>query len=117
VECFTSVEIVHCVCEGEHGPGLWLDWIQTIGNFVEFGLDPECKSLQNLGSETCGARLCSHTFSVGIDPRTSGRLDCDVIDVNSAPDGSAKESSHFHVHGSHLLGLSLLLALAVFAHM
>ena len=28
--------------------------------------------------------------------------DCDVIDVNSAPDESAKESSYFHVHGSHL---------------
>jgi len=38
----------------------------------------------------------------GIDPRTSGRMDCDVIDVNSAPDESAKESSYFHVHGSHL---------------
>ena len=28
--------------------------------------------------------------------------DCDVTDVNSAPDESAKESSYFHVHGSHL---------------
>jgi len=27
-----------------------LDWIRTIANFVEFGLDPGCKSLQNLGS-------------------------------------------------------------------
>jgi len=40
-------------------------------------------------------------FQCGIDPRTSG-MDCDVIDVNSAPDESAKESSYFHVHGSHL---------------
>ena len=31
-----------------------------------------------------------------------GWIDCDVIDVNSAPDESAKESSYFHVHGSHL---------------
>jgi len=38
----------------------------------------------------------------GIDPRTSGRMDCDVIDVHSAPDESAKEGSYFHVHGSHL---------------
>jgi len=49
-------------------------------------------------------------------------MDCDVIDVNSAPDESAEDSSYFHVHGSHfykcrLLGLSLLLALADFAHM
>jgi len=29
-----------------------LDWIRTIANFVEFGLDPECKSFQNLGSES-----------------------------------------------------------------
>ena len=27
-----------------------LDWIRTIGNFVEFKLDPDCKLLQNLGS-------------------------------------------------------------------
>ena len=38
----------------------------------------------------------------GIDPRTSGRMDCDVIDVNSAPDESAKESSYLHVNGRHL---------------
>jgi len=29
---------------------LWLDWIRTIANFVEFGLDPGYKPLQNLGS-------------------------------------------------------------------
>ena len=38
----------------------------------------------------------------GIDLRTSGRIDCDITDVNSAPDESAKESSYFYVHGSHL---------------
>jgi len=42
----------------------------------------------------------------GIDPRTLGRMDCDVINVNSAPDESAKECSYFHVHGS-LLQVSL----------
>jgi len=41
-------------------------------------------------------------FNVGLILGTSGRTDCDVIDVNSAPDESAKESSYFHVHGSHL---------------
>jgi len=30
--------------------GLGLDWIRTIANFVEFGLDPDCKSLRNLGT-------------------------------------------------------------------
>jgi len=46
-------------------------------------------------------------------------MDCDIIDVNSAPDKSAKESFYFHVYGSkcRLLGPSLLLGLAVFAHM
>ena len=44
---------------------------------------------------------CVRTPSVW-DPRTSGSMDCDVIDVNSSPDESAKESSYFHVHGSHL---------------
>jgi len=38
----------------------------------------------------------------GIDPRTSGRIDCDVIDVNSTPDESTEEHSYFHVHRSHL---------------
>jgi len=27
-----------------------LDWIRTIANFVEFGLEPDCNTLQNLGS-------------------------------------------------------------------
>ena len=30
--------------------GLGLDWFRTIVNFVEFGLDPDCKSLENLGT-------------------------------------------------------------------
>jgi len=39
-------------------------------------------------------------------------MKCDVIDVNSAPGKSAKESSYFYVHAwksvmCHLLGLSL----------
>jgi len=37
-----------------------------------------------------------------VDPRTSGRMDCDIIDVNSVPDESTKDNSYFHVHGSHL---------------
>jgi len=73
------------------------------------------------GAEACAARLRSHTFSVAIDPRTSGKMDCDVIDVNSAPDESVKEtltSMCMEVtYKCGLLGLSLLLALAVFAHM
>jgi len=38
--------------------------------------------------EACAGRLCSHTLSVGLNPETS-------------IDDSAKESSHFHMHGSH----------------
>jgi len=38
------------VGKDEHWTGLGLDWIRPIANFVEFGLDPNCKSLQNLGS-------------------------------------------------------------------
>ena len=68
--------------------------------------------------EACAARLCSHTF---IDPRTSGRMDCDVIDVNSAPDESGKECSYFQclevTYKCRLLGFSVLLTLADFAHM
>ena len=49
----------------------------------------------------CGRVAFAH-LQCGIDPRTSGRMDCDVIDVKSAPDELAKDSSYFHVHGSHL---------------
>ena len=49
----------------------------------------------------CDPVVFAH-FQCGIDLRTSGRMDCDVIDVDSAPDESAKENSYFHVHGSHL---------------
>jgi len=34
----------------EHRTGLGLDWIRTLANFVEFGSDPDCKSLQNFGT-------------------------------------------------------------------
>jgi len=48
-------------------------------------------------------------------------MNCDVIDVNSAPDKSAKDSSYFYVHGSHLCVTCLVfpfpLALADFAYM
>ena len=30
--------------------GLGLDWIRNIANFVQFGLDTDCKTLQNFGS-------------------------------------------------------------------
>jgi len=48
-------------------------------------------------------------------------MDCNVIDVNSATDESAKESLTSMcmevTYKCRLLGLSLLLAMAVFAHM
>jgi len=49
----------------------------------------------------CDPVVFTH-LQCGLDPRTSGRMDCDVIDVSSAPDESAKEGSYFHLHGSHL---------------
>jgi len=49
----------------------------------------------------CDPVVFAH-LQCGIDARTSGRMDCDVSDVNSTPDESAKETSYFHVHGSHL---------------
>jgi len=38
------------VGKDEHWTGFGLDWMRTIANFVEFGLNPNCKSLQNSGS-------------------------------------------------------------------
>jgi len=49
----------------------------------------------------CDLVVFTH-LQCGIDPRTSRRMDCDVINVNSTPDEPAKENSYFHVHGSHL---------------
>jgi len=40
------ITFLTCVAEMSIG----LDWIRTIANFVKFGLDPDCKSLQNLGT-------------------------------------------------------------------
>ena len=49
----------------------------------------------------CDPVVFTH-LQCGLHPRTSGRMDCDIIDVNFAPDESGKESSYFHAHGSHL---------------
>jgi len=36
----------------EHWTGLGLDWIRTMMTFVEFGLDPDCKSLHKFRIRT-----------------------------------------------------------------
>jgi len=36
----------------EHWTGLGLDWIRATTNFVEFGLDPDCNSLQEIRIRT-----------------------------------------------------------------
>jgi len=35
------------VGKDEHWTGLGLEWMRTIANFVDIGLDPNCKSLEN----------------------------------------------------------------------
>ena len=52
----------------------------------------------------------------GIDPRTSGRIDCNVIDVNFAPKRALTSMCMEVTYKCRLLGLSLL-ALADCAHM
>jgi len=69
----------------------------------------------------CDPVVFAH-LQCGIDPRTSGKMDCDVIDVNSdSPTNRPKRaltSMCMEVTCKCcLLGLSLLLALAIFAHM
>ena len=54
-----------------------------------------------LGGEACATRLCSPTFSVGLNLETSMALTSAAVGAFSAPEISAKESSHFHMHGSH----------------
>jgi len=49
----------------------------------------------------CDPVVFAHLQS-GIDPLTSGRMDCDIFDIHPAPDESAKEIPCFHVHGSQL---------------
>jgi len=67
---------------------------------------PRVYTLSAHGSNPAGWSVCDSVvfahLQCGIDSRTSGRMECDIMDVNSTPDESAKESSYFHVHGSHL---------------
>jgi len=49
--------------------GLGLDWIRTIANFVEFGLDPECKALQNLGSDRIWTELMEKKWGIFVVKR------------------------------------------------
>jgi len=49
-EILLDIEIIYSsllCCRDEHWTGLGLDWVRTIANFFEFGLDPDCKSHQN----------------------------------------------------------------------
>jgi len=42
---------LNSVCvRDEHWTGLGMDWIRTMTNFVDFGLDPDCEMFTNLGS-------------------------------------------------------------------
>jgi len=45
-----------------------LDWIQTTANCVEFGLDPDCKSLQNLVSGLDPDCKSLQNLVSGLDP-------------------------------------------------
>jgi len=51
--------------------------------------------------EACATRLCSLTFSVGLNPETVMALTWAVVGAFSARDDSAKQSSHFHMHEKH----------------
>jgi len=41
-----------------------LDWIRTIANFVDFGLDPECKALQNEDLERIWTELMEKKWGI-----------------------------------------------------
>jgi len=48
----------YCLCaRDEHWTELGLDWIWTVANFVAFGLDPVCNSLQNSGLSINGNEM------------------------------------------------------------
>jgi len=38
-----NLGLCHLYIREEHWTGLGLDWIRAMTNFVDFGLDPECK--------------------------------------------------------------------------
>jgi len=44
------LETHFCESRSRREMSVGLDWIRTIANFVKCGLDPDCKSLQNLGT-------------------------------------------------------------------
>jgi len=52
--------------------------------------------------EARATRLCSHTHSVGLNPKTSMARALAVVGAVGASDESATESSCFHVHRSRL---------------
>jgi len=73
-------------------------------------------------AEACVVRLCLHTISVGLNPKTSMVLTEEVVSEVSLPDDSVKQSSHFYMHGSRFLSVAclvfpFLLASAVLACM
>jgi len=65
----------------EHWTGLGLDWIRTIANFVEFGLAPDCKTLQNLGY----------------------RPDLDLVNGKEMPHICCEKAAFFKYFGLHLV--------------
>jgi len=68
----------------------------------------------------CDPVVFAH-LQCGIDPRTSGRMDCDVIDVTlhqtNRPKSALTSMCMEVTYKCRLLGLSLLLALVDFTHM
>jgi len=79
------------------------NWLQTdpghidhAGKLLLLVIDTTSKAYTHVRrSEACATRLCSHAFSVGLNPETSMALTKAVVGAFSAPAVSAKESSHF----------------------
>jgi len=55
----------------------------------------------------CGPVMFAH-HQCGLEPKTSMVLTEEVVSEVSLPDDSVKQSSHFHMHGSHFLSVACL---------
>ena len=80
----------------------WLRGCNNIPSFLQWTAPIAHTFCEGCTCGACATRLCSHTFSVTLNPETSMALTYVVVGAFSAPDDSAKESSYIHVHGSHL---------------
>jgi len=114
-ECYLTVKMVlrRMFCN-EHKCMIYIAlkmvnfFLGQLGGYVKYPNPCFLCLRDSRASEACAARLCSHTFSMGLNPETSMALIWAVVGDGIAPHVSAKESSHFHLVFPFLLASAIL---------